>query len=369
MHLHFFVIALLGLFAVICSLGAVSPFKFIEPLNKINGVAAGSICTIELPPGKRINIIGIEATVTKAAGGGGVYSIPQPSDIIGLIQLKVGGKPQRTRLASELFGYTGLNALEDGKLGGTVQYWQAGSVINAKPVIIGSSDDVAIQTSGGGGSNGNLAAAAATKAIFFLPIVFTEPYRKEYTQTESLGLVQAFADGSSIGLVTVELSIPNNGGASPAFSAWGITAWFEYDELVAPAGSTVFLEKEYRHAVQYAAPGDIEVGTQLYNRDALSRVSLLTAADIINRVVVKQGSRILRDISNVRSQQILTARDFNEKAILMNRFDLEFDLNDDPNSAPLLDPSQPLSIVATLATANDATKNIGVLSSYYGALD
>jgi hypothetical protein len=35
----------------------------------------------------------------------------------------------------------------------------------------------------------------------------------------------------------------------------------------------------------------------------------------------------------------------------------------------LLDPSQPLSIVATLATANDATKNIGVLSSYYGALD
>ena len=368
MHL-FILMSILGLVASVGLLGAVSPFKFIEPVNKINGVAANSLCTIELPPGKRINIIGIEATVTKAAAGSGVYSIPLPSDIIDLIQVKVGGKPQRTRLASELFGNKGLNALQDYKCGGTVQYWQAGSVINATPQLIGSAADVAMQTSGGGGSNGNLASNTATVAKFWLPIIFTEPWRKEYVQTESLGLVQSFKDGSSIGLVTVELKIPNNTGSSPAFSAHGITAWYEYDELVAPAGSTIYLLKEYRHNVQYAAAGDIEVATQLYNRDALSRVSLLTAADIISRVVVKQGSRVLRDMTNVRSQQSLISRDYSEGAIVSNRFDIEFDLNDDPNSSPLLDPSQPLSIVATLATANDATKNIAVLSAYYGPLD
>jgi hypothetical protein len=360
--------SILGLVATVGLLGAVSPFKFIEPVNKINGVAANSLCTIELPPGKRLNIIGIEATVTKAAAGSGVFSIPLPSDIIDLIQVKVGGKPQRTRLASELFGAKGLNAIQDYKCGGTVQYWQAGSVINATPQLIGSANDLLCQAASGG-SNGNLVANTATKAIFWLPIIFTEPWRKEYVQTEALGLVQAFADGSSIGVVTVEVKIPNNTGSSPAFSAHGISAWYEYDELVAPKGSTVYLLKEYRHNVQYAAAGDIEVATQLYNRDGLSRVSLLTAADIISRVVVKQGSRILRDLTNVRSQQSLISRDYCESAIVSNRFDIEFDLNDDPNSATLLNPSQPLSIVATLATANDATKNITVLSAYYGPLD
>jgi hypothetical protein len=355
-------LSILGLVATVGLLGAVSPFKFIEPVNKINGVSANSLCTIEFPPGKRVNIANIEATVTKAAGGSGVTSIPLPSDIIDLIQLKVGGKPQRTRLASELFGATGLNALCDIKAGGTVAYYQAsGGYATVKPVLIGSAADTTQQ--------GLLTANTATKATFYLPILFTEPWRKEYDQTEALGLVQARADGSTIGLVTLELKIPNNAGASPALSAHGITAWFEYDEMVAPKGATIFLLKEYRHNVQYAAAGDVEVASQLYNRDGLSRVSLLTAADVISRVVVKQGARVLRDVTNVRNQQSLIARDYNENAIIMNRFDLEFDLNDDPNSAPLLDPSQPLSIVATLATANDATKNIGVLSSYYGALD
>ncbi|MGH7939454.1 MAG: hypothetical protein ACREE6_09255 [Limisphaerales bacterium] len=96
-----------------------TPFKYIEPVNKINGIVPGGICTIELPPGKRLGTILIEATATVAAVSA-TKTFPKVSDVIGLIQLKVAGKPERTRLASELFGATGLNALNKAGNGGTV---------------------------------------------------------------------------------------------------------------------------------------------------------------------------------------------------------------------------------------------------------
>jgi hypothetical protein len=337
----------------------VSPFKFIEPVNKINGVGANSLATIEFPPRKRINTIHVEATVIKAAGGAGVTSIPLVLDIIGQMQFKIGGKPQRTRLASDLFGATGLNALCDVNAGGTVVYVQAGNAtLSTKPVLIGSAADVAQQAL--------LTANLATTATFELPILFAEPYRKEYSKTEALALVTGFSDGSGLGLVTLELAIPDN---AATFSGHNIKAFYEYDDLVAPAGSRVLLVKEYRHGVQYSAAGDIEVASQLYLRDGLMRVSLLTTADYISRVIVKQGQRVLRDLTHVRSQAILTLRDYNPAGMVNNRFDIEFDLNDDPNSTPVMDPNLPLSIVATLDTAADATKNIAVLSSYYGPVD
>lgn len=340
----------------------VSPFKFVEPVNKINGVGANSLATIEFPPRKRINTVHVEATVTKAAAGAGLFSIPLVSDICGQMQFKVGGKPQRTRLASDLFGATGLNALCDVNAGGTVVYTQVGNAtLSTKPVLIGSAADAAQQAL--------LTANLATTAVFELPILFAEPYRKEYDKTEALALVTGFADGSGIGLVTLEIAIPNNAAATPAFSGHNIKAFYEYDDLVAPVGARVLLVKEYRHGVQYSAAGDIEVASQLYLRDGLMRVNLLTTADYISRVVVKQGQRVLRDIYHVRSQALLTLRDYNPAAMINNRFDIEFDFNDDPNSTPVMDPNLPLSIVATLDTANDATKNIAVLSSYYGPLD
>ena len=51
---------------------------------------------------------------------------------------------------------------------------------------------------------------------------------------------------------------------------------------------------------------------------------------------------------------------------MSNRFDIEFDINDDETSAVSVDGNQEISVVVTLATANDAVKNITLLPSYYG---
>ncbi|HXE43243.1 MAG TPA: hypothetical protein VN516_09485 [Candidatus Baltobacteraceae bacterium] len=344
------------------ALGMIAPFKFIEPVNDIAGVASNSIVTIKMPPNKRLNIVTIIGTVTKAATGTSTQSIPAVTDVVDLIQFKVGGKPQRTRLGSELFGATGLNALCDPNLAGTVVYTQSGnSSLSTIPVLIGSAADTA--------QKALLSNNTATTAVFRLPYVFSEPYRKEYDRTEALALPTGFDNGQNIGLCTLEVKIPDKSAASPAISAQNIQASLEYDDLLAKAGTDVFLVKEYRHTVIYAAAGDIECGNQLYLRDSLMRVSLLTTADQITRVVVKQGSRVLRDVTQGVMASKLIERDYTPGAVISNRFDIEFDLNDDPQSAPNMTPGLPLSIVATLATANDSAKQITVLSSYFGKLD
>ena len=85
-------------------------------------------------------------------------------------------------------------------------------------------------------------------------------------------------------------------------------------------------------------------------------------------MVVKQGSRILRNVTFEQNLVTLAKAGFNTAAVPLNRFDIEFDVND-INSAPVLNPNQELSIVATLATANDTIKNIIILPSYYGAVE
>jgi len=208
-------------------------------------------------------------------------------------------------------------------------------------------------------------------AEFKLPIVFSEPYRKEYDMTEVGALVTGYDDGTSVGTATLELTHPAYNGTTNVSSALAVKASYEYDEMVAKAGSKIWIEKEYLHTVGYSTTGDIECATQLYNNgDALARVSLLlsTASDVISRVVVKQGSRVLRDMTYTDMVAALVARDYNPAAFMPNRFDIEFDLNDDPNSAPITSKAAPISIVATLSVVGGAA-NMSVLSTYYGGLD
>jgi hypothetical protein len=351
------ILAMLGLVAVVATLGLVAPFKFCEQVTDKAGAAPG-VTTFQFPLDKRHNTHVIQGTCIKAAGGAGVTSIPVPSDVVGLIQLLVGSSAERTRLASELHGATGLNALCDVNLGGMVRYAQAANAnLSLVPVIIGSAADVAQQAL--------LAANTATTAVFQLPIAYCEPYRNTTDQIEAGGLVTGYADGSHVGTVSLAITVPTVAN----ISGHALELCYEYDEMVAPKGSAIMFVKEYRHEEQYAASGNIEVAKQLPNKDGLQRVSLLTVSDPISRVLVKRGSRVLRDLTYDQSVAILTERGYNRAAMIRNRFDIEFDLSGDAGTAPTLDPAQKLSIVATLASANDAGKTITVLSSYFGGLD
>ena len=336
---------------------AVAPVKFKGPLTNINGqFAAGNLITVQLPPVLRGAAVNFECTCTKAALGVGVTGYPVLSDFATLAQFKVGGNPVRTRYFSELWGGTGLAALADINSGGTVVYSQAGNGnLSIVPVLIGSAADAA--------QRALLTANTATTAVFRLPWQFSEPFRKEYTMTEALALTQARADGTNIGTCTFEVTLATTAN----ISGYNIKAFWEYDTLVAPAGAVISLLQEARYTVPYTATGDLEVGAQIPNKNALSRVSLLTAStDNITRVVVKQGTAIVRDIYYPQNVGELIRKDYNPAAIVSNRFDIEFDENDDPNQALLLDPNKPLSITATLGSNNGST--VVVLVSTYGPL-
>jgi hypothetical protein len=347
-----------------------APFKYIEQVTKINGVGPGQISTIEFPLNKRLNVIWVSISIARA----GYAQPPTVTDALTSYQFKVGGKPQRTRSAQSIFGswvtttFTpGLNAQLDANLAGMVTYVVTGGspAMSLVPVIIGSAADVAQRALVTGNSAGTLVVAE-----FKLPIIFAETYRKEYDMTELGALATGYDDGTNVGTATLELTHPAYNGTTNVSSALAVKCCYEYDELVARAGTKIYLEKEYSHTVGYSATGDIETATQLYNNgDALARVSLLVASgDFISRVVVKQGSRVLRDLTFTDSVAVLAGRDYNANAFLANRFDIEFDLNDDPNSAPLTSKSNVISIVATMKTVQ-ASANMTVLSTYYGGLD
>jgi hypothetical protein len=358
-----------------------SPFKPIEPLTRIGTVAAGTICGIELPILRRISSILLEVTVTKLSVTGVTKLVPTIADACGLIQFKIGSSAQRSRLASELFGATGLNAMVDANAAGHVLYAQSGvSTLSKLPVLIGSAADTAQQALLG------VSTTNAITATFYLPINFAEPFRKEYAMSEMMALITGFDDKTTVGQVALELTLPAAAQASlpgataftATLSAPGVKAAIEYDNLVAKKGALIQLSKEYRFPVQYTAAGDIEVAQQIRNTGGLQRVSLLTSDTIgdgtgtydrITRVVVKQGSLLLRDVTAERNIVFLAKSDFNPAANYPGRFDIEFDLNDDPMSAVALDPSQPLSIVATLSAAGAANKTIMVLVSSYGLID
>ena len=63
--------------------------KIIKLLPTVIGVVTGQDATVEVPIGRRVHVIWLEGTVKKT----GVA--PALSDIMGLIKVKINGKPQR----------------------------------------------------------------------------------------------------------------------------------------------------------------------------------------------------------------------------------------------------------------------------------
>ena len=337
--------------------------KKTEPILAVQGILGGvNPLVFNLRGFYNIRKLILVQSVTRAANATQSLQPPSFTDALSTLTLKATNA-QRTRFVADLFGYNGLNALMDINLGGTVVYTQAGNATLSKvPVLLGSAADAA--------QRALVTANTACSAEFQLPISFVEDFRKEYLAGESLGFATTFDDGSYLKSTTFEVGTAPNV-TTPAITINSINLFCEYNTYTPAKGSTVAIIKEYRQSVAYAGTGNVEVSQGILSLVAgdLARVSLLTTSDQISNVVVKLNGVVLRNVSFNANAQQLVAADFNPYALAANRFDIEFDINDYPGAGLPLKSTDILSIVATLATANDNPKNITVLSSYYGPLD
>ena len=358
------------------------PLEFNQPITKLTTPAlgvAGILWSMELPQNINLGSLLLQLSVTKSATGTSTKSVPAPKDAVSLVTMLVNGTPQRTRALDELFGAQGLNALDEKNNGGTVQYFQAGAAITAalngitygaQPVLIGSAADVAIQAA--------LANNTATTAVFALPFIFAEDYRKSYTAAAGGALPTGVsADGKTvtgnIGGVVFQFTMQPVTGVAGTFSAAVISANVEYDNaLFVPTAiqPQVRLAKDKRLFKQYTASGDIEVADQIQNKagEMLQMVSLVTPSpDTITKVVVKQGNQIIRTLTAADNLLSLRKCGINVDASPVTRFDIVFDRSDDPRTGLLLDPNAELSIVATLSTGGSGT--ITILPRIYGPVE
>jgi hypothetical protein len=345
-------------------------YRFQEPITQISALNLGKPLTFTLPTGKTICYIIATLAVTASATGAATKTIPRPSWGAGECRFKLGNV-NRTRTAAQLFGIRGLNALNSVYTAGTVQYAQGGNTVTVayngftignEPVLIDSPEDAALQAA--------LANNTATTATFTLPFVFAEDWRNNPVWAgEGMALPTGFDDGTVLGTPYLEIDIPAATGVAGTMTAVAASGSLVYTENTVKAGSVVKFSKEKIHQKVYAV-GQIELGDQFATKDVLQRFSLLTASDKITSVIVKKGSRIIRQVTFAENHNACFVSQINGRAFIANRFDVELDLNDDPTTALALgDLTQPLSVLATFATANDNPLNCLILASYYGPVE
>lgn len=315
-------------------------------------ISAGGTAKMNIPAGPRVGVIYAQLTVTKAAGGSGVYSTPVLSDIADPnrnIVVSIGGKDQILRAPLEL---ADDNALQSDRCYGSVSFYQAG-------VLVSTVYDVRNTAQAPG-----IAANTATTAVFQLPIYFFEPWRKDLTIAESYALPTTFSNGTN--LPVLQVAVPIAPGAT-GFSDHGAFFWMSYDEL---PGTPVngaplpFFVKKGRVTELYATAGDktipVEVSGQLMQASVI-----LAAGDVFEKVVIKKNGKTLRQVTKEQNDQTIYDHEMNIAAVKANRLDIVFDINDSPASALPLGPADIFEFIVTLKTVA-APANMVILTEVYG---
>ena len=361
------------------------PLEFNTPVTKLVSpnlsAALPVIWTAEMPANLNLGKLLVQTAITKLATGAATKSIPSIADAYASFTWKINGTPQRTRLPLELFGAAGLNAVDDKSGGGTVQYFQAGAAITAvvngvtygnTPVLIGSVFDLAIQAA--------LANNTTTVAVFGLPFLFSQDFRKSYKASLAMALPTAFGDANgkvtgNIGGVVLEMAMNPMPGGAGQFSAVTFAANLEYDNTLAAQGVTVRLLKEKRLFKAYNAVGDIEVADQIKNvaGESVQYVLVSCNGDAITKVVVKQGNGLVRVQTWEDNILSLRTAGVNVDNITRNLFPIIWDRTDDPTTGLPMNPNSELSIIVSLGLAAGQNALVGntltLLTGIYGAVE
>lgn len=348
--------------------------KFQAPLpGEQPGITAGGLATMQAPNGPRIGVLYTELTVTGAAGGAGNVTLPLLTDVAHPtlpMFIKIGGKPLRQRLASELIAD---NLLQDATAGGSVAYYQGG-------VLVARVNNANNKSSVGLG----LAANTATTAVFQVPTYFAEYWRKDLATAEGLALPTAFVGGKFLAPLTIEVPITATQttasvivvatglltGGTVATSGWSCKFWFDYDGLQWPLTGgqpTTAVVKKGRFTKGYAVAGDVTIALPL--AEQLMQFSLLLATgDTWSKIIIRKNGTTIKEITPDRNNQLLLDHGMNVLATVPNRIDVVLDLNDDVNAALELSPTDTFEVVATLATVAGAAQMV-ILTEYYGLPD
>ena len=351
------------------------------------------IWTAELPHNTNVGKVLAQVSITKLATGAATKSIPVLTDAFQSFTWKINGTPNRTRLPYELFGLNGSNGVDEKNNVGTVQYFQGGVpitivgtmtpaaygngivtgvTIGKTPVLIGSFNDYMLQQS--------LANNMTTVAVFALPFLFSQDFRKSYKAALAMALPTAFADANgnvtgNLGGVILEMAMNPMPAGAGQFSAVGFAANLEYDNTLASQGSAVRLLKEKRLAKGYNAVGDIEVADQIKNvaGEALQFVLLSANGDYIPKIVIKQGTNIKRTLTWEDNLISLRTSGVNVDGIDRTMFPIIWDRTDDPTTGLQMDPNQELSIVLTIGLAQGQVALVGttlqINTGIYGAVE
>jgi hypothetical protein len=177
----------------------------------------------------------------------------------------------------------------------------------------------------------------------------------------NLGLHTSFSDGSILETPYFELDVPPATGVAGTMSSVNLAADLLYTEESALAGSSVQMCKQKVHTAVYAV-GDVELANNFETKDILQRFSVLCVGDTISKIIVKQGSRVLRETNFATGHCADLCMELEGGGTIANRYDVDLDLDDDPTRAMRLDPTKKLSIVATFATAGDVPATCRILA-------
>jgi hypothetical protein len=348
--------------------------SFQEPVTDLTFPGLGKTANFKLPLGKKLLNFIITLTVVASATGAATKTIPRPQWGITEQRFQLGNV-NRTRQPQELYGMYGLLARNSKQSGGTVQYSQGGNVVTVAfngrtiglvPVLIDSAADYALQAA--------LANNTATTAVFYLPNPFAEYYRKDpQWGGENLGLITGFDDGTgkvgaTLGTPYFYLDIPAATGVAGTMTNVNLAGSLVYSEDLAPAGSVINMCKHKVHPLNYAA-GDNECALNFETKDLLQRFSILCVGDTITKIVVKKGSRIVKQMTFGESQCADMVAEIVGDSAIVNRFDVDLDQDDDPTKSLAMDQVNKFSIVATFATAADVPASARCLADYWGPVE
>ena len=343
--------------------------RIIKQCNPVQGAGWSQTPTVDLTIGPRYRQLLLEVKVVNA-------NTKQPSilDCLGLLTLKIGGLPQRQMTAWELneinksYGAQyGLNAYK--LTSGALTY------TNGVPTAPANGD--------AGGTIGT---------AFYLPIFLREPWRKSYSAAEMMAWYTAWADGSVLSSLSLEMAIPAASANVVSASGISINVWAETDNAVGPLDANKQpvgrIVKWKRRGLVYGGAGDL-VDLSFPKREVYSQISLfsayhdgktaladqsdLTAMDQITDAKVEVDGRTVRNASKVVNDQALIDDDFNEAALPADRYDIVFDKSDNPADGLVMEANgqtvKEFKVTATVATGTATAKIIQAISQVYGAIE